>query len=169
MKISLVAAALSGASLPAPASSPAPVVLSTEVNAAPQAVWDAWTSEAGAKTFFAPKARVERRIGGAYEIYFLPDRPEGLRGSEGATLLALEPPRRLMFSWNAPESFGPLRSQLTVVDVRVEPLGSAASKVTLTHTGWGEGAEWQKVRDYFAGAWPTVLERLRHSYQPKER
>lgn len=143
---------------------PPPIILHIEAPASPETVWAAWTSETGAKTFFAPDARIDARIGGAYELYFLPDRPPGLRGSETATILAMEAPRRLMFSWNAPESFGPLRTQLTIVEIEVETATAGGARVTLTHSGWGRGEKWQAVRDYFAGAWPRVLARLAASF-----
>lgn len=143
-----------------PPAAPAPVVVQIEVDSGAEETWSAWTSEDGVRSFFASEARVEPRVGGAYEIYFLPGQPEGLRGSEGATILALERPRRLMFSWNAPVRFGPLRHQLTVVEIRIEPKESRRSLVTLTHSGWGAGEEWEEVRRYFAGAWPGVLASL---------
>ena len=31
------------------------------------AVWDAWTTPAGARTFFAPQCKIDLRPGGAYE------------------------------------------------------------------------------------------------------
>lgn len=160
---------LAGAFLPSAVQAgnrPPPIVVTTDVRTSPEAVWKAWTSEAGVITFFAPAARIESRIGGAYEIYFLPDRPPGLQGSETATILAMEAPKRLMVSWNAPESFGGLREQLTVVEIEIEPLRDGETRVTLVHSGWGRGDKWQAVRDYFASAWPMVLARLTTNLTP---
>ena len=53
-------------------------------------VWKAWTTEDGTKTFFAPDCKIDLRPGGAYEMYFNPDAPEGDRGGEGCRILALE-------------------------------------------------------------------------------
>jgi len=44
-------------------------------------VWRAWTTTEGVKSFFAPDARVELRLGGPYEIYFVADSPPGDRKS----------------------------------------------------------------------------------------
>src|SRR5688572_23586120 len=63
----------------APASAGADRVLRAElVLAAPiESVWAAWATEEGVKTFFAPGARVEPRVDGAYEIYFDPTAAPG--------------------------------------------------------------------------------------------
>ena len=33
-------------------------------------MWEAWTTEAGAETFFGPRCRIDLRPGGAYEVLF---------------------------------------------------------------------------------------------------
>ncbi len=43
-------------------------------------VWNAWTTTAGIKTFFAPDAKIEAKVDGAFEVYMLPSAPIGLRG-----------------------------------------------------------------------------------------
>jgi uncharacterized protein YndB with AHSA1/START domain len=164
-RLAILAFALATAPALAAEPRPEPVVLSVTVPAPPAEVWETLTTADGARTFFAEDALVEPNIGGRYEIYFSPDAPPGLKGSEGAHILALEPMSRLAFSWNAPASFGPLRPQLTTVEIELSPLAAAGTSITLTHSGWGRGPGWQKVRDYFASAWPVVLERLRHRFQ----
>ena len=146
---------------PAP---PAPVVLRAEIAAPPAAVWHALTSEAGVRGFFASAARIEPRIDGAYEMYFLRRNPPGLRGGEGNRLLALERNRRLLASWNAPPSFGALRGQHTIVEFDLTPLAGGRTLVTATHSGWGSGTGWRAVRDYFAAAWQVVLGRLQYRF-----
>ena len=42
----------------------------------------------------ADPARIEAEVGGAYELYFDLEQPEGMRGSEGCTVVELEPVRR---------------------------------------------------------------------------
>ena len=42
-----------------------------------EAVWQAWTTSEGIKSFFAPDARVEARPDGPFEIYFNPYAPPG--------------------------------------------------------------------------------------------
>jgi uncharacterized protein YndB with AHSA1/START domain len=132
------------------------------VDAGIQAVWDAWTTEAGVCTFFAARARVDPRPDGAYEILFNLDAPAGEQGGEGMTFLALDPPHMLSFTWNAPPTQPAIRRQRTHVTVRLLDLGDGRTRVRLNHAGWGEGPLWDETFDYFTRAWgKTVLPRLR--------
>jgi uncharacterized protein YndB with AHSA1/START domain len=132
------------------------------VNAPVDDVWEAWTTAEGARTFFAPVARIDLKPGGAYEIYFNPDEPEGDRGSEGCKVLAYRKPQFLVFSWNAPPEIPSLRTgkAKTRVEVRLEPAGDRTD-VSLTHSGWGTGADWDENFAYFERAWDVVLGRLK--------
>lgn len=130
------------------------------VHASRADVWEAWTSVSGAKTFFAPDANIELVPGGAYEIFFNPDAPPGTRGGEGNRVIAFEPQRFILFSWNAPPKFGPLREERTYVLVRFDDADGGATRVHLTHFGWRNGADWDAVYDYFGNAWTYVLAQL---------
>jgi uncharacterized protein YndB with AHSA1/START domain len=133
------------------------------VEATSAQVWTAWTTKEGVEAFFAPQAKVELRIGGAYELYFAPDASEGLRGSEGCTILAYLPREMLAFTWNAPPSIPALRGAktLTHVVVTFDDLIDDRVRVRLAHLGMGTGEEWDKYRAYFNRAWPSVLNHLR--------
>ena len=137
-----------------------------EVAAPVAAVWEAFTTEAGVKTFFSPGAKIEPKVDGAYEIWFMPDAPEGERGGDFMRVLAFEPERRLAFTWNAPLSLPYTRAQRTMVVVELEPLGASRTRVTLTHLGWGEGKEWDATYDYFSRAWNVqVLPFLKYRFE----
>ena len=168
MKILLVllaASCFAPASAQAESLAPEPVRLAAEIDAVPAQVWQALTTREGVLGFFAGEARVEARIGGAYELYFLRDNPPGLRGSENVRILAMEAPGRLLVSWNAPPIFGPLRDQQTVVEFQLSPASGGRTFVAITHFGWGRGPAWQAVRDYFATAGPVVLGRLQYRFE----
>jgi uncharacterized protein YndB with AHSA1/START domain len=139
-----------------------------EIAAPVEEVWRAWTSEEGVKTFFAPGARLEPRVDGAYEIFFNPTAQPGQRGAEGMRVLAFDPPRRLAFTWNAPPTIPAIRGQRTMVVVELAPVAGAPARTRLrfTHLGWGEGAEWDQAYAYFDHAWGgVVLPRLRHRFE----
>jgi uncharacterized protein YndB with AHSA1/START domain len=128
------------------------------VVSAPRAtVWNAWTTTDGAKTFFAPDAKIELVPGGAYEIYFGPTQPAGLKGGETNRVIAFEPQTMLLFSWNAPPKFGPLRKEHTYVLIRFDDAPGGGTRVRLTHFGWREADEWNAVYDYFDKAWGPVM------------
>lgn len=127
-------------------------------------VWEAWTTEAGAKTFFAPDCEIDLKPGGAYEMYFDLDSPPGLRGGEGCRILAVQPMMMLSFTWNAPPSLPEIRGNFTHVMVRLSQEDSG-TRVILAHDGWGSGGEWDKAFDYFKGAWfKVVLPRLKYRF-----
>jgi uncharacterized protein YndB with AHSA1/START domain len=128
-------------------------------------VWDAWTTERGITSFFAPACNVELRVDGPYEIYFRPDAAPGQRGAEGTRVLAFQPKVMLAFTWNAPPHLSRVRRQRTHVLIRLYPLDEGQTRVTLTHSGWGEGGEWDAAYVYFQRAWKqVVLTRLAHRY-----
>lgn len=127
-------------------------------------VWRAWTTVEGARTFFAPDARIELRKGGPYEILFRPEAPPGEQGSEGCKLMAFEPERFLVFSWNAPPHMPEVRKLRTRVEVRFSA-EQDATKVTLMHTGWREGGQWDEAFAYFEEAWDVVLDRLAQRFE----
>lgn len=138
------------------------------VNAPREAVWKAWTTEEGIKTFFAPESQVELEPDGAYEIFFAPEKPVGERGADGMRVLLVQPPSAFAFTWNAPPSFPEQRPHRTHVMIRLYAIDEKTTRVLLVHDGFGEGPEWLKVRDYFQKAWPDyVLARLVKSFEPK--
>lgn len=142
------------------AASPRAIRIETVVQAPRPEVWRAWTTSEGARSFFAPEARIELRLDGPYEIYFVPDAPEGSRGSEGCRILSYLHEEMVSFTWNAPPQFAELRSERTFVVVRLADAGVGATRVTLTHGGWRDGEEWDAVFAYFDKAWPFVLGNL---------
>jgi uncharacterized protein YndB with AHSA1/START domain len=98
----------------------------------------------------ARDAVLEGREGGAmYEVM------EGGETAPWATVLAWEPPSRLVLSWHVnPEV------PATEVEVRFTPEGDG-TRVVLEHRGWerlGERAE--AARDGYDGGWDFVLGRF---------
>ena len=128
-------------------------------------VWQAWTTEAGAVSFFAPRLRIDLRPGGAYEMYFDLDEQPGKQGGEGMHFLAIQPEQMLSFTWNAPPELPSVRGEMTHIVVRLYPLSKKSTRVTLKHDGWGSGGEWDQAFEYFERAWlKIVLPRLRYRF-----
>jgi uncharacterized protein YndB with AHSA1/START domain len=135
------------------------------VVAAPlQQVWEAWTTSAGAETFFAPKTQIELRLGGPYQVLFQPDAAEGSRGAEDCMVLTYRPQEMVAFTWSAPPQWPEIRKQRTVVVVQLVELDKGSVKVILQHLGFGEGKDWGEVQQYFDRAWPVVLGRLQERF-----
>jgi uncharacterized protein YndB with AHSA1/START domain len=135
------------------------------VNASVETVWHAWTTPEGAVAFFAPRANIQLAVGGPYELYFDLDAPEGSRGGEGLKILSFLPMEMLSFEWTAPPQYPSVRQgPRTWVVVQFYPLGRNEVRVRLTHLGWREGEETDKVFQYFKRAWDTVLGRLEYRF-----
>jgi uncharacterized protein YndB with AHSA1/START domain len=135
------------------------------VDATVDDVWDAWTTDAGIQSFFAPACNVELRVDGPYEILFNPDAEPGERGAEGMRVLAFQPKAMLAFTWNAPPQLAEVRGQLTHVLIWLRRRKDGRTQVTLTHSGWGEGGQWDEAFEYFERAWGRiVLPRLRYRF-----
>jgi len=127
-------------------------------------VWEAWTTRDGIVSFFAPDARIDARPGGAFHIYIDPTAPDGSKGADDMRFLALQPKSMLSFDWNAPPHLPQVRAQRTVVIIRLAPLGEAQTRVSLHHTGWGDGGQWDQAYAYFDRAWGAVLGNLKKRF-----
>ena len=141
------------------------------VVAAPiEAVWQAWTTREGIQGFFAPEAEIDARVGGAFHIHIDPLGEPGMKGADDMRFMALQRPTMLSFDWNAPPSLPEARAQRTFVVVRLAPVDASSTRVTLHHTGWGSGGQWDQTFAYFDRAWGGVLGNLKTRFEsgPKD-
>jgi uncharacterized protein YndB with AHSA1/START domain len=134
------------------------------VKAPVEAVWNAWTTTEGVKSFFAPDARVDARPDGPFEIYMNPYAEPGMKGADDMRFLAVQDKKMISYTWNAPPQMPEARRQRTVVIVRFTPLSDNETRVNLTHIGWGDGGEWDKAYAYFDRAWSGVLANLQKRF-----
>jgi uncharacterized protein YndB with AHSA1/START domain len=141
--------------------------VSVTVAASPEQVWSLWTTNEGVRSFFAPGSNIDARVDGLYEIFFDPAAAAGKKGADGMRLLAVEPNRRLAFTWNAPDTQPYVRAQRTLVTIDMKAVGRDSTQVVLRHIGWGSGPEWDQAIAYFAPAWngfvmPAFKYRVEH-------
>lgn len=137
-----------------------------------ETVWEDWTTAEGLESFFAPKAIVDGTLGGAYEVWFLPDAPKGQRGAEDGILLAWQTDsangaRMIQFTWRMPPYMPEIVESMTVVQIWMVPMGEDKTRLRLFHTGFGDTPQWLEARDYFQGSWSEVL-KLYHAHIEKE-
>lgn len=153
-------AAVAASLLAAAAAASEPRVIRKEVvvEARLAEVWRLWTTTKGAEEFFAPKANIEARAGGPYELYF--DPKDERQSSAGMKVLGAQKLRMISFQWNAPPDMPTVRKEGTWVVVRMKAHGDGRVTVTLTHHGWKDGPEWAKAHAFFFKAWDAVLERF---------
>ena len=89
-----------------------------------------------------PDARIEPQVGGAFQIYIDPLAAPGMKGADDMRVMAVQPQKISSLDRNAPPHLAEARKQRTFVVVRFEPLGDKLTRVSLHHTGWGDGGEW---------------------------
>lgn len=135
------------------------------VDATLDQLWAAWTTREGIVSFFAPDAVIEPRVGGAFHIHIDPLARPGSRGADDMRYMALQPKKMLSFDWNAPPSLPEVRQQRSFVVLRFEALDERRSRLTLHHTGWGDGGEWDQAYAYFDRAWGNVLANLKKRFE----
>lgn len=142
------------------------IKLSIDIETPIDKVWKQWTTPQGISRFFAPASQIEIRPLGKFDIYFTPNQPVGFRGAEGNLIMSVQEERMLSFTWDAPPQWPEIRKQRTFVTLRFKKLAEDKTEVSLVHTGWGGGAEWDAVFSYFESAWgKTVLPFLKYSFE----
>jgi uncharacterized protein YndB with AHSA1/START domain len=128
-----------------------------DLDAPIQEVWQAWTTEAGITSFFAPACILDFRPGGAYGIFFDPDEEPGKRGGDGMIVLAFSEPHFLSFTWNAPLTLPDVRDHRSHVTIRLEEIVKNKTRLYFREDGFAEGGQWERRIEYFISAWGKVV------------
>ena len=139
------------------------------VAASKELVWAAWTISDRVKQWFAPDANIDARLGGAFELFFIPGNHEQMN-TKGCVITKFIPMERLSFTWKGPDDFSQLMNQsdnLTVVNVSLSDDGEH-TKVTIEHVGWGEGEAWNKAYQWHVMAWNQVASSLKSAIESGE-
>jgi len=158
-------AATESATRPSEKSELAPVYINRCIDASIESVWESWTTAAGIRSFFSRDSVVEPHIDGEFSVLFFPDEPPGLRGAEGMRIVALEPEKRLVVTWDQPPRFATIKDQRALVEYRFRERNDCGTEIRVKHFGWGNSDEWKQAREYYQGAWETVLDRLEYRYE----
>ena len=108
---------------------------------------------------------VDARAGGAFHVYISPLAEPGMNGADDMRFPAVQPKQMITFDWNAPPHLPEARAQRTLVIVRFATVDDKRALVTLHHTGWGNGGEWDKAYGYFDRAWGNVLASLKRRFE----
>jgi len=110
------------------------------------------------------KADVEMKEGGKYELFWTPEDPDLSNNSTyECKVLAVERPFYFNIEWkgNAEQKvFMNDVRPLTNVTVLFSRIENNKTKVTLIHTGWRLGNNWEAARQYFIKAWAGALKQL---------
>lgn len=164
----LLAVATANAQSSNPSDAPKEKVLGFQIliEAPLDSVWMRVSTERGWEKFFAPECNLETKTFGKMDVFFAPNAPAGQRGAEDNRVIAVQPKSMISFTWDAPPQFSEIRKSRTLVSVRLYARGKNETLVTLSQTGWGIGADWDTVYNYFTGAWSGfVLPNLKYSLE----
>lgn len=104
-------------------------------------------------------ARIEPRVGGAYELTWRGETPFTSAG----TVLRITPDLDIEFSWLAPPDYAELMNRpgpTTQVYVRLQESPEGID-VTLEHSGWGSGPAWEEARSWHFLLWDDRLHLLK--------
>lgn len=138
--------------------------LSIEVPAGASDVWTALTTTDGWRSWAAPVAHVDFRLGGIIETSYNPAAAAGAPGNIRNQIVAFIPGRMLAIrNVQAPPKTAfdvPAFQSLHTV-VLVEPVEPARSRVSVIQPGYRTGEPWDTVYKHFAWGNAWTLEQLK--------
>ena len=114
------------------------------IKASPERVFQALTTKEDLERWFLVKAEVDVRPGGAIRFEWGPDMVEV------GNILVYEPPHRLSYTWEAME---PHPTTITF-ELTAQNDGT---HLRLTHTGIGDGEDWDTYYNSVNGGWSAHL------------
>lgn len=146
--------------IPAPSAAPS-LALRRRLKAPPTQVFEAWTRPEKMTRWWGvtghprqPIAEADLRVGGRFRVQFWT--PDGTHHSVSGVYRAVEPDRRLVFSW-AWQSTPERESQVTI---DLAPAEDGTTLLTLTHEQFFD----EQARDDHRGGWMHALDTLERLY-----
>ena len=123
--------------------------------------WSSWTRAEQTQGFLARAATIGEEVGEPYELYFLPGQRTSASGTRGGVILTFEPQTTLAFTWTPAPGFD-LHGVETSVHVTFTRLGPLRTRVSVSHSGFYDGAHFDAMRAYYAAFWSETLARFWH-------
>ena len=126
--------------------------------------WDAWTTRDGIVSFFAPDAQIEPRWAAPSTSTWTPVR----RRAQGRRRHALPGAAAQEDDLLRLECAAAPARGARAANVRRRAIRAAGRRsrraITLHHTGWGDGGQWDQAYAYFDRAWGDVLGNLKKRF-----
>lgn len=143
------------------------IIKEVTIHAPLSLVWYAWTISERVSEWFAPEAVVEAKVGGAFELYFIPGNRTNMN-TKGCKIAKLIHEKELQFTWKGPDQFATLmnsENDLTIVNVKFESIDENSTKVIIEHTGFKDNEEWSEAVKWHEMAWSGVLDSLKSAIE----
>jgi len=128
------------------------IQLTRTIGAPPNTVFRALTDAGELARWFPSTADSDARPGGSFSYHFEFD-DAARNHTYAGEYRELVPGERVSYPW-----VGKLGE--TQVEFRLRP-SDGRTEVTLTHSGWGSGAEWKESLDMHRQGWGFFLENLK--------
>jgi len=142
--------------------------LSVEVAAPASDVWTAMTTTEGYRTWAAPVAQVDFRLGGIIETSYDPAAAPGAPGAIRNQIVAFVPGRMYAIrNVQAPPKTAfdvPAFQSLHTV-ILIEPVAERVTRVTAVQPGYGAGEPWDTVYKHFAWGNAWTLQQLKTRFE----
>lgn len=135
----------------APVEGKGSISVSRTLEATPSRTWNAVTDAALLRRWFSGWSDFEPRPGAPFTMLW--DSYGEVRGR----VHEVSPGEWIRFSWDIPEM---ARATEVTLRIRPEPAQPGVCHVELTHSGWGEGPEWDVHRKSHESGWASVLAML---------
>jgi uncharacterized protein YndB with AHSA1/START domain len=140
--------------------------LSMDIPAPPQAVFEAFTTAEGFKSWAVAVARIDLRTGGEIEASYDPKAAIGNPNNIRNQIVTFIPDHLLVIrNIHAPKGFaGEGEFQKTVTVIEFEPI-AGGTRVRLTNTGYGASPEAQTVYGHFEWGNAYTLAELKKRFE----
>jgi uncharacterized protein YndB with AHSA1/START domain len=132
---------------------------SIDIASPPSCPWRALTDEEGIKSFGVKVAHVEMKNGGVIEEGFSPTAKIGGTDTIRHRIIAYLPERLLVLrNEQTPPNLPHAELYKNVVQViSVEPRGPGKTRLTISHTGYGAGVDYDELYTFFRTHNPEFL------------
>jgi uncharacterized protein YndB with AHSA1/START domain len=148
-----------------------PLITEGLIDAPAEAVWRAWTTDEGLKSWLAPHVSMDLRVGGLMRTNYNTAGVLGDAQTIENTILSFEPERMLSIKvTKTPENFPfPRAVQDMWTVMYFEPNGESQTRVRVVSLGFGPDEESQRMRAFFERGNADTIEQLKRGLSAVQR
>jgi uncharacterized protein YndB with AHSA1/START domain len=143
-----------------------PIVSEAVIEAPPSEVWAVWSTGAGLRTWLAPHAEIDLRIGGLMRTNYNPQGTLGDPSTIENVVLSFEPDRMLSIRVaRTPEGFPfatAIQEMWTVI--YLDPVDSGRTRIRVVGLGFNSAEESQRMRAFFQSGNDATVRQLQDRF-----
>jgi phosphohistidine phosphatase SixA len=153
---------------PVRAQNTGPIVAEAVIDAPGDTVWAAWATGQGLRSWLAPHAEIDMRVGGLMRANYSPQGALGDSGTIENTVLSFDPGRMLSISVSRTPAGFPFPNAVTAMwtVIYFDQVDAMRTRVRVVGLGFSADDESQKMRAFFETGNRTTLERLAERFSP---